>query len=68
MSSEQLLMASIMAAAPQPSAKVLGKKKKKQPDSEIMTQEAFQNVMAMLLAKALPTAPVVPVAPVMPEP
>ena len=31
MSSEQLLMASIMAAAPQPSAKVLGKKKKKQP-------------------------------------
>ena len=68
MSSEQLLMASIMAAAPQPSAKVLGKKKKKQPDSEIVTQEAFQNVMAMLLAKALPTAPVAPVAPVTPEP
>ena len=68
MSSEQLLMASIMAAAPQPSAKVLGKKKKKQPDSESMTQEAFQNVMAMLLAKALPTAPVAPGAPVTPEP
>ena len=68
MSSEQLLMASIMAAALQPSAKVLGKKKKKQPDSEIVTQEAFQNVMAMLLAKALPTAPVAPVAPVTPEP
>lgn len=33
-----------------------------------MTQEAFQNVMAMLLAKALPTAPVAPVAPVTPEP
>ena len=65
MSSEQLLMASIMAAAPQPSAKVLGKKKKQQPDSAIMSQEAFQNAMAMLLARALPTAPV---APVMPEP
>ena len=68
MSSEQLLMASIMAAAPQPSAKVLGKKKKKQPDSEIMTQEAFQNVMAMLLAKALATASVAPVPPVTHEP